>query len=88
MIGHKTINPVQLERKSRDCEISLGGNLRLKIPGKLNCRSGKKGMKELNRIILNLRAKLFKMDIAHADIAFETSDIKMERWNYSKSRQQ
>jgi len=49
MISHTTINADHLRKKIRDHEICLGGNRRLLIYGKLNCRSGKK-IKKDNRV--------------------------------------
>ena len=42
MFLHKNLIRGELHRKIRRNEISFGGNLKLKIYGKLDCRSGKR----------------------------------------------
>jgi hypothetical protein len=49
MILHTGISDTELRRQIKQNKISLGGNLKLKIYGKLNCRSGKR-MKKENRV--------------------------------------
>jgi len=49
MIRHVEISNEMLHKKFRNGEISLGGNSKLKIFGKLNCSSGKR-MKKENRV--------------------------------------
>jgi len=49
MFLHKNLSRVELHKKIRRNEISFGGNLKLKIYGKLDCRSGKR-MNKQNRI--------------------------------------
>ena len=55
MIKHSSIDAVHLRIKIRDGHISMGGNRRLKIYGKLNCRSGKR-MKKVNRVFFESEA--------------------------------
>jgi methylphosphotriester-DNA--protein-cysteine methyltransferase len=49
MLKHKDITSSFLLQKIRSGEIILGGNAKLKIYGKLNCKSGKR-MKVENRV--------------------------------------
>jgi methylphosphotriester-DNA--protein-cysteine methyltransferase len=49
MLLHEQINQKELLRKIRRKEIKLGGNSKLKIYGKLNCKSGLRLKKE-NRV--------------------------------------
>jgi methylphosphotriester-DNA--protein-cysteine methyltransferase len=52
MLRHLEIGPEDLHQKIRQKRISLGGNLKLKIYGKLNCKSGKR-MKKQNRVFFS-----------------------------------
>jgi methylphosphotriester-DNA--protein-cysteine methyltransferase len=52
MIFHNNISPVKLRSLIRRQLILIGGNSKLKIYGKLNCRSGKRIKKE-NRVFFN-----------------------------------
>jgi len=49
MILHKEISDAELRKRIREKEVSAAGNIKLKIYGKLNCRSGKR-MKRENRV--------------------------------------
>lgn len=49
MVFHSEITNTQLFLKIKNHEVSLGGNKKLKIYGKLNCASGKR-MKRQNRV--------------------------------------
>ena len=49
MILHTEISDKELKKRIKQNEITFGGNLSLKIYGKLNCRSGKR-MKKENRV--------------------------------------
>jgi methylphosphotriester-DNA--protein-cysteine methyltransferase len=49
MIGHDSINPLELSSLIRKGRIAFGGNRPLKIYGRLNCGSGKR-MKMKNRV--------------------------------------
>jgi methylphosphotriester-DNA--protein-cysteine methyltransferase len=49
MIGHPDLPDQELHRRIRQQEITLGGNNKLKIYGRLDCRSGKR-MKKENRV--------------------------------------
>lgn len=49
MIPHQHIDQRDIRQKIRSGEILLAGNLKLKIYGLLNCRSGKR-MKRENRV--------------------------------------
>lgn len=49
MIRHTAISDKELRNRIKQNEICFGGNLKLKIYGKLNCSSGKR-MKKENRI--------------------------------------
>ncbi|WP_461442954.1 Ada metal-binding domain-containing protein [Maribacter sp.] len=52
MIKHIEIDDAELYQKIRQKEVTYGGNLKLKIYGTLQCRSGKR-MKRKNRIFFN-----------------------------------
>lgn len=49
MIRHNEISDRELRKRIRQYEIFFGGNIKLKIYGRLNCKSGKRMRKE-NRI--------------------------------------
>ncbi len=49
MIRHNEIGDKELRKQIRLHLVSLGGNLKLKIYGKLDCRSGKR-LKKGNRV--------------------------------------
>ena len=49
LIGHRDINDLILRRMIKARHLILGGNIKLKIYGKLNCKSGKR-MKKENRM--------------------------------------
>jgi methylphosphotriester-DNA--protein-cysteine methyltransferase len=49
MIRHNEISDAELKKRIRQGKILIGGNIKLKIYGKLNCQSGKR-MKRENRI--------------------------------------
>lgn len=52
VIRHIEINDTNLFQKIKKGEISVGGNLNLKIYGTLRCKSGKR-MKKENRVFFN-----------------------------------
>ena len=52
MIRHIAINDTELRRRIKQRKILMGGNINLKIYGKLSCRSGKR-MKRENRIFFS-----------------------------------
>lgn len=56
MQRHGEISGPELHRQIRRQQITLGGNSKLKIYGKLNCRAGKK-MKKTNRVFFRSRAE-------------------------------
>jgi methylphosphotriester-DNA--protein-cysteine methyltransferase len=49
MIRHNDITDEELRRQIKHEQIAFAGNIRLKIYGKLHCRSGKR-MKKENRV--------------------------------------
>jgi hypothetical protein len=49
MIKHNAITGTELRSRIKQKEICFGGNEKLKIYGRLNCRSGKR-MKKANRV--------------------------------------
>ena len=49
MIKHNAITDTELKSRIKQKDICFGGNEKLKIYGRLNCRSGKR-MKKANRI--------------------------------------
>ncbi|WP_411824505.1 Ada metal-binding domain-containing protein [Leptospira sp. 'Mane'] len=52
MIDHNKISDRELRARIRNRTIIFGGNRKLKIYGKLNCKSGKR-MKKENRILFS-----------------------------------
>ena len=52
MILHRNISIIALRKAFRENKIPFGGNLKLKIYGKLNCSSGKR-MKKENRVFFH-----------------------------------
>jgi methylphosphotriester-DNA--protein-cysteine methyltransferase len=61
MIKHIEINNRELRNRIRQHEISFGGNIKLKIYGKLNCKSGKL-MKKENRVFFHSEKEAIKQD--------------------------
>ncbi|MFY0598252.1 MAG: metal-binding protein [Cyclobacteriaceae bacterium] len=59
MIPHDEINNKTLHRKIRLSEITFGGNQKLKIYGRLSCKSGKR-MKRENRVFFNTAKQAVK----------------------------
>jgi methylphosphotriester-DNA--protein-cysteine methyltransferase len=59
MITHGDINSKTLFRQIRNKEIGLAGNRKLRIYGKLNCKSGKK-MKRANRVFFSNEEEAIK----------------------------
>ena len=63
MLAHSELTWGQLRKKIKEESITLGGNRRLKIYGKLHCKSGKR-MKLENRVFFtnekNAREKGFR----------------------------
>jgi methylphosphotriester-DNA--protein-cysteine methyltransferase len=49
MIQHSEVSDMEVKKAIRSMLIVLGGNAKLKIYGKLNCKSGKR-MKKQNRV--------------------------------------
>jgi methylphosphotriester-DNA--protein-cysteine methyltransferase len=49
MVKHTGISDEELRKRIKQKQISFAGNIRLKIYGRLNCRSGKR-MKKENRV--------------------------------------
>ncbi|MBL7841640.1 MAG: metal-binding protein [Cyclobacteriaceae bacterium] len=52
MIPHTELMPAQIRKMIRNKNITLAGNVRLKIYGLLNCASGKR-MKTSNRVFFS-----------------------------------
>ncbi|NAS13025.1 Ada metal-binding domain-containing protein [Poritiphilus flavus] len=52
MIAHSELSPQLLREKIKEGSITLGGNRKLKIYGRLRCKSGKR-MKEVNRVFFS-----------------------------------
>jgi len=52
MIKHSEISDKELIKRIKQNEICFGGNLKLKIYGRLNCSSGKR-MKRENRVFFS-----------------------------------
>ncbi|RYD70094.1 MAG: metal-binding protein [Sphingobacteriales bacterium] len=52
MINHSELSSASIKILIKNKEICFGGNRRLKIYGKLNCKSGKR-MKKENRVFFN-----------------------------------
>ena len=64
MLNHLEISPEDLHQKIRQKRISLGGNLKLKIYGKLNCKSGKR-MKKQNRVFFSSEEEAIEHNFRH-----------------------
>jgi methylphosphotriester-DNA--protein-cysteine methyltransferase len=79
MIRHTELSPKELKKRFRNKEISFGGNLKLKIYGTLNCKSGKR-MKPQNRVF-------FKSEIEAIASGFRPCahclNKKYKEWTYS-----
>ncbi|MFW0717006.1 Ada metal-binding domain-containing protein [Pedobacter sp. N23S346] len=52
MLNHVALSSADLTKKIKNKEICLGGNLKLKIYGSLQCKSGKR-MKRENRVFFH-----------------------------------
>ena len=52
MIKHSDLSVIDLKRKIKQREISFGGNIRMKIYGTLQCKSGKH-LKRENRVFFS-----------------------------------
>ena len=52
LIKHEDIEDIELRKMIRNGSIQFGGNRKLKIYGKLDCKSGKR-MKIINRVFFN-----------------------------------
>ncbi|MBM9500902.1 hypothetical protein JWG44_11640 [Leptospira sp. 201903071] len=59
MIRHTEIDEIRLRKEIRNLNIRFGGNLRLRIYGKLNCSSGKR-MKKVNRVFFSSKTSAEK----------------------------
>ena len=60
MIRHTDISNKELWKSIKQNEINFGGNLSLKIYGKLNCPSGKR-MKKQNRVFFAAEREAIEM---------------------------
>jgi hypothetical protein len=78
MRRHLEISGPELHRQIRRQQISLGGNSKLKIYGKLNCRSGK-GMKKENRVFFRSREEAIRQGFRPCGHCL-SSDYK--KWKY------
>ncbi len=58
MVSHTDINSKDLLKKIKDQSIRYAGNARLKIFGRLDCKSGKK-MKKENRVFFKTETEAF-----------------------------
>jgi len=56
MIAHSELTKEELRKKIRNGTICFGGNLKLKIYGRLDCSSGKR-MKKGNRVFFNSKSE-------------------------------
>ncbi len=59
MIGHSEITDIDLRNQIKLKEISYAGNLKLKIYGTLQCKSGKR-MKKENRVFFGSETEAIK----------------------------
>jgi len=59
MLKHIDVTDVELRKKIRKKEIIFGGNNRLKIYGRLDCKSGKR-MTRVNRIFFQSETEAIK----------------------------
>jgi hypothetical protein len=78
MRWHVEISDPELHKQIRQQQISLGGNVKLKIYGKLNCRSGKR-MKKENRVFFHSQAEAIRQGFRPCGHCL-TSDYK--KWKY------
>ena len=60
MIRHTEISDKELQKRIKQNEINFGGNLSLKIYGKLNCRAGQR-MKKQNRVFFGAEKEAVAM---------------------------
>jgi len=60
MIRHSEISNEELRQKIKQKKICLGGNIKLKIYGKLNCKSGKR-MKRENRVFFHSETEAIEL---------------------------
>jgi methylphosphotriester-DNA--protein-cysteine methyltransferase len=56
MVSHVNITAKELRKRIRTRSIQFGGNARLKIYGRLDCRSGKR-MKKENRVFFETKTE-------------------------------
>lgn len=61
MIRHSEISDSDLQSKIKQQKIGLGGNIKLKIYGLLNCKSGKR-MKRENRVFFMIEKEAIEND--------------------------
>ncbi|KIX22735.1 metal-binding protein [Flavobacterium sp. 316] len=61
MIRHSEISDSDLQSKIKQQKIGLGGNIKLKIYGLLNCKSGKR-MKRENRVFFMTEKEAIEND--------------------------
>lgn len=76
MHKHSLITPTELFHKIRRKEIYLGGNLKLKIYGKLNCKSGKR-IKRENRVFFASETEAINLGFRPCGHCMKT---KYQKW--------
>jgi methylphosphotriester-DNA--protein-cysteine methyltransferase len=82
MILHNDINQTQLFSLLKSGSITLGGNKRLRIYGRLNCASGRR-MKKKNRIFFIDEAEALSLDYRPCGYCMK---IKYQHWKLSKKQ--
>lgn len=78
MLKHIELTPSVLKRQIKNKEICLGGNLRLKIYGKLSCKSGKR-IKAENRVFFETEKEALDNGYRPCGHCLK---LKYKEWNY------
>ncbi|SER58745.1 Ada metal-binding domain-containing protein [Pedobacter rhizosphaerae] len=82
MIKHLLLSNFDVKRKIKNNEICYAGNIRLKIYGQLNCRSGKR-MKRENRVFFNTEEEALQSGFRPCG---HCQNKKYKKWIYSISK--
>ncbi|WP_428430029.1 Ada metal-binding domain-containing protein [Pedobacter sp.] len=82
MINHLLLSDLELRKSIKNHEICCAGNSRLKIYGKLDCKSGKR-MKKQNRVFFKNEAEALKNGFRPCGHCLHE---KYKKWIYSTSK--
>ena len=82
MVKHSELTPPVLKSLVKNEEICFGGNIRLKIYGKLNCKSGKR-MKTENRVFFKTEKQALENGYRPCGHCLK---MKYKEWNYLASK--